>query len=127
MARNSSSLINPAAATSTSAPRVAWGMRPISGARKSRVTATTPAVTASASWDTGAGLVVDRRLRGAAAGRIGLEEAAAEVGRAQGQKLLVGIQRRVVVPGKRPAPAAIDSTKDIRAMPSAPGHRSRDQ
>ncbi len=50
-ARNSPTLIKPAAAIRTNAPKVASGIRPMSGAKNNSVTTTTPTVTISASWD----------------------------------------------------------------------------
>ncbi|MEZ4716293.1 MAG: hypothetical protein R2851_09415 [Caldilineaceae bacterium] len=49
MSWNSPILIKPAAATSTSDPKVACGIKLISGASNSSVNATTPAVTMAAT------------------------------------------------------------------------------
>jgi hypothetical protein len=50
----------------------------------------------------GPGAVVDRRLGGPTARRIGLEQPAGQVGRAQGEQLPVGVDRRIVLGGEGP-------------------------
>jgi hypothetical protein len=95
MRRSGARLTSPIAATRTIAPRIGWGQVGQQGGQQGQGEDGHRGRDQLGDLGPGPGPVVDRRLGGAPAGRVGLEQPPGQVGRPEGEQLPVGVDRRV--------------------------------
>ena len=122
MARNSVALSSGSVVTTTTAANVALGNKLMSGDRYKSVADTNAHGDELRHLRAGSGARIHRRLgRSASCGKA-MEETPRQIGGSQREQFPVGCDRGSSSLANA-RPAAMDSVKDMSAIPSAPGHR----